>query len=284
MNRLIIFIKKIHLFVIFLIIELVAINHFSHSSIYTNAKMMNASNYLIGGVYTSFSTADEYLSLKETNQSLTDISAEQMVRIRELEREIDELVGATSDTLSLHTAQSHNFKHTSALVINNSVSRQHNYITLSKGSKDGVEKDMAIIHNNSIVGYTADCSENYSVGISILNTDFKSSGKDANDKYFGALTWDGISYKEVVLNDIPGFAQIAVGDTIVTTSFSPRFPENINIGVVKSFELTPKMTYSAKVELSTDMSSIHNVVLIKNNNLEEITELEESLKGRSSND
>lgn len=298
MYRLILFLKKIHLFVLFIAIELGAIIYFSHSSVYTNAKMMNVSNFMIGGVYTTLISTEEYVGLKERNEELSTIIASQLNEIERL-KSTTTVNSDSINTDSTHIDRTYGdsisigvdslgrgvvFSFIPAKIINNSISKQYNYITMSKGSNDGVEVDMAIIYNNSIVGFIAACSDKYSVGVSVLNRDFKSSGKDINNGYFGSLIWDGVDYRELILNDIPKYAQIAKGDTIVTTSFSPRFPENLNIGVVEDFELTEKMSYRARVKLFTDISNIYNVILIKNSDLEEITELEQSTIDNIAND
>ncbi len=244
---------------------------------------MNVSNSMIGGIYATLTSTQEYVHLKEKNTVMSDIIVEQLAEIERLN-----LIQSTySDSLVAKLdilIDSTRFLYTSAKVINNSVSKQYNYMTISKGAKDGVVRDMAIIHNNTVVGYVAATSDNYSVGITMLNKDFKSSGKDKNNGYFGALYWDGLDYREMILDDIPKYAEVKIGDTIITTSFSPRFPEGINIGVVKEFALTEKMNYKAKIELFTDMSKIYNVVLIHNNYFEEISTLEQNLSDSIAND
>ena len=281
MYKLILFLKQIHLAILFLAIELGAIMYFSHSSVYTNAKIMNVSNSMIGGIYGTLTTSKEYLDLKDNNEELSSLLALQLNEIELLKSHI--CTDSSIVKLGI-AADTSNFFYMPAKVVNNSISRQYNYITISKGSDDGVEKDMAIISNNTVVGYIAACSNNYSVGVSILNRDFRSSGKDINNNYFGSLSWDGVNYKEVVLNDIPKYANVQKGDTIMTTSFSPRFPENLNIGIVTDFKLTDKMSYRAKIEIFTDMSQIYNVILVRNNNIEEITELETSVIDNRAND
>ncbi|MEG1635084.1 MAG: rod shape-determining protein MreC, partial [Rikenellaceae bacterium] len=267
MNKFFIFFKRIHIFILFALIEIIAINHFSNSSIYANAKVMNASNFFVRGVYDMLSTTQEYINLREENIQLSSHIAELEAQIGAFKAR-DVLV---SDTLApeIDSSQMTNILlYTNARVVRNSVSKQNNYITLSKGSAQGIEKDMSVIYNGCIVGYVLDCSKNYSIAISILNRDFKTSGKCTNDEYFGSIRWDGIYSDKITLEDIPKYASIAIGDTIVTTDFSSRFPSNIKIGTVKDFELSGGINYRATIELFTDMSKIYNVILIKNKGIE----------------
>lgn len=273
MNKFFIFFKKLHIFILFALIEIAAIIYFSNSSIYANARVMNASNYFVRGVYSMLTNVQEYINLKDDNLKLTG-------RITELENELGRYKAidiTLSDTITplIDSSYRYNiFSYSNAKVVRNSVSKQYNYISLSKGSAQGVEKDMSVIYNNCIVGYVLDCSENYSVAISVLNRDFKTSGKNLNGGYFGSIRWNGIYSDELTLEDIPKYAQITIGDTIVTTDFSSRFPENIKIGTVKEFELTGGINYKATIKLFTDMSKLYNVVLIKNKDIEERNALE----------
>lgn len=233
---------------------------------------MNASNYLVRGVSGMLTSTQEYVNLKEENMRLTE-------HISNLENELNiykskEL--AKPDTVKYLTDSSFRniLSYTNAKVTRNSVSKQHNYITLSKGKAQGIEKDMSVIFNNCIVGYVLDCSENYSVAISVLNRDFKTSGKNINGDYFGSIRWDGIYSDELTLEDIPKYAKISIGDTIVTTNFSSRFPENIKIGTIKDFELSRGINHKATVKLFTDMTKLYNVILVKNDDIDERNELE----------
>ena len=56
------------------------------------------------------------------------------------------------DTL-IDTLYKQRYIYFSARVINNSVNKLYNYITLNKGSLDGVKPDMAVITHKGIVGF-----------------------------------------------------------------------------------------------------------------------------------
>ena len=69
-------------------------------------------------------------------------------------------------------------------------------------------------------------------------------------------------------------AQIHVGDTIVTTSHSSRFPPGLMIGTVADFELNNATYYDVRVKLHTDIAALNNVVVIKYLDAEERETLE----------
>ena len=108
----------------------------------------------------------------------------------------------------------------------------------------------------------------------VLNRGFKTSGKIKGTDYFGSVSWDGASYEYVMLTEIAKYAQIHVGDTIVTTSHSSRFPPGLMIGTVADFELNNATYYDVRVKLHTDIAALNNVVVIKYLDAEERETLE----------
>ena len=152
--------------------------------------------------------------------------------------------------------------------------RQENYITLNRGVEDGLQPDMAVVADRGIAGYVMNCSDHFAVCMSVLNRGFKTSGKIKGTDYFGSVSWDGASYEYVMLTEIAKYAQIHVGDTIVTTSHSSRFPPGLMIGTVADFELNNATYYDVRVKLHTDIAALNNVVVIKYLDAEERETLE----------
>ena len=68
---------------------------------------------------------------------------------------------------------------------------------------------------------------------------------------------------------------------MVTTGVSHYFPSDMLIGWVESYELDESKTYyNAKVRLAADFSNLHNVVLVKYIDREEVMRLEQSAKNK----
>lgn len=278
MNKFLIFLGKIHFFILFIVLEIIAFSFFSKSSIYTNAVMINASNKMIGGVYAGISDVSSYFKLSDENVSLSQ-------EISRLQNELDkyrtkfEILEESNDSLTdLVVGDSSVYTYMNARVVNSTKSKQNNFITVNKGRKDGVERDMAILQNNNIVGYILDCSENYSVGISVLNRKFMTSGRSARSYYDGSVRWNGENFGHVTMYEVLKHADIEIGDTIVTTDFSSRFPPNVGIGRIESFELINGTYYNAEVELFADFSRLINVTLVKYKNIKEKLALEDSIE------
>ena len=169
-----------------------------------------------------------------------------------------------------------------AKVVSSSINRVRNFITLNKGLRDGVMSDMAVLSpSGEAVGYILECSERYSVAISILNTSFRTGCKIKGDGYSGSIEWNGGSPYEVTMRELSKYAKIEIGAEVVTTGVSHYFPSDMLIGWVESYELDESKTYyNAKVRLAADFSNLHNVVLVKYIDREEVVRLEQSAKNK----
>lgn len=155
-------------------------------------------------------------------------------------------------------------RYTVARVINNSITKRDNYIVIDKGRKDGMEPDMALVSDLGIVGYLLACSQNYSVALSVLNaSDFKTSGRIKGSDFTGTISWPGLSHRTVDLTQVPKYAGIKPGDTIVTTDYSNIFPADFPIGRVSDCQMSDGAFYNARVELFADMSTLKYVYAVK---------------------
>ena len=152
-----------------------------------------------------------------------------------------------------------------AKIINNSVNKQNNYITLNKGEKHGIMPEMAVIGPKGIVGIVKNVSSNFSSVISVLNSNLWISGEIKINNYYGSIHWNGNNYTQVILNDIPNHVKINVGDTIITSSYSAIFPEGEIIGYVSDFEEKKGTNFhKITVNLATDFKNLSYVYVIGN--------------------
>jgi rod shape-determining protein MreC len=159
-------------------------------------------------------------------------------------------------------------------VLNNSIFRQHNYITLDKGRSAGVKPEMGVISSEGIVGVVRGVSENFSSVISLLNSELSVSAKLKNSGYYGSFNWTGRDYRYGKLQDIPLHVDVSIGDTVITSGYSAIFPEGILVGFVEEYQEKGGRFLELTVELSTDFKKLNNVYIVKNLLKEEQKELE----------
>ena len=72
MFKFFLFIKKIHFVLIFIVLEGFALHYYANSTSYTKAKLITASNYVVGGIYSQLSGLNSYFHLRKENVSLSE--------------------------------------------------------------------------------------------------------------------------------------------------------------------------------------------------------------------
>jgi rod shape-determining protein MreC len=169
------------------------------------------------------------------------------------------------DTLALRSPAGYQFEYIPAQVVNNSVNRLNNYITLNAGYLQGVRQDMGVVGPDGVVGVVRNVSANYSSVISVLNSKFKGSVKLSSNDFFGTLSWPGYDYRQAVVTEIPGHINVYEGDTIITSGLSTIFPAGELVGrVVEVGRPSGGSFFELKVLLNQDFKKLTQVYVIRN--------------------
>lgn len=274
MKKLIEFIRSVYVVVLFVVLEVLAVSFYAHSTYYTQARLLSRSNQLAGGARSLFAGVRRYFLLGSENRTL-------LARVAELEERLSRYEEAeTAARLDgyLDRIDESKYHFATATVVANTVNRQQNLLTLNRGRADGVAEEMAVLSpDGAMVGYVVDCTERYSVAMSVLNTSFRASGKLAGSEYFGSIYWDGLDPHVVVLDELSKYAEPQPGQEVVTTGFSQYFPGDVVIGTVESAVLNETRTaYTVRVRLAAEMTRQTDVVLVCNRDLWEIRDLQQS--------
>lgn len=260
MLNLIRFIWKYSNFFLFLILETFCFYLIFQNSYYQKSRFISSSNVVAGNVFTTVNSTREYFNLRETNEMLARENAILHTAAKTASIKLD-----TTQSLVKDTLYKQQYIFVNARVVNNSVNKRNNYLTLNIGSNRGIRPEMAVISSNGIVGITKSVSENFTSVLSVLNKDAKISAKIKKNNYFGSLSWEGGDYKLGTLTDIPTHVKILKGDTVVTNAYSAIFPENIMIGFIESFEIKPGDNfYTISVRFSTNFKNVAHVFVVKN--------------------
>jgi len=171
------------------------------------------------------------------------------------------------------------FKFIPCQVVNNTLDKSYNFMSLNKGSKAGLKKGMGIISEDGVLGMVISVSENYALAMSILNKNFRLSAKIYKENFFGSLSWKGGSARYASLEYIPLHVNILKGDTIVTSGFSSIFPEGFRVGIIEDFEENSEDGfYEIKIKLLASPGSAYHVYAIANEYRNEIDSLESRVK------
>lgn len=264
---------------VFIILEIAALTMLSHSSSVQNFFLIKWSHAIQGELWGTTEAISEYFSLKEKNRELSE-------QIFKLNREVESLnqrleksgLDSLSGNYSNYSASKFDF--IPAKVIKNNLNKQHNYIILDKGSKDGITTQSGVITPDGVVGIVDAVSRNYAYVISLLNSELNISARIGDSGAAGPMSWDGISSNKAILKEIPLQYKFEEGDTVYTSGFSSIFPPDIPLGVTGKTKVVNGATYEVKVQLFQNFSSLRYVTIVKNRDILEIEELEQHQEGK----
>jgi len=281
MQQLIDFILRKKDVVVYFILLFLSLSFIFNSNYFHKSKVILFSNSITNYTNEVFENINWYFELKKINSSLVE---ENLILKNQLEKFIEKS--------SIDSLENVAFQYQNAKVISNNLSSIKNNLVINKGIKHGLKNEMGVISSTGIVGIINRTSKNYSSVMSVLNTETKINAKVKRTSHFGTLEWNGLSNRELLLNDIPETADIKIGDSIITGGMSLIFPEGINIGVVSEIMKQEKfndtvMKFSInnqvkianieyrenylniEVKLHTDMNNLNNVYVIESLNKDE---------------
>lgn len=259
MRALLRFLIKYHVFLLFILLEVSAFTFLFSRNYYQKSKFVSFTERLSGNYYVKVFKWREYFSLAEENERLSSENIYLKNKLQAYQDSDATLYFGVTDTI-----YKQHYYYLGAKIINNSINKQHNFIILNKGANLGIEREMAVVSNNGIVGVVSSVSENFATVISLLHTDLRISAKLKKNDYFGSLSWDGRDYTKVVLTEIPYHVDVAKGDTIITSGYSTIFPEGELIGFVDDFVVKDGNFYTITVRLSNDFKNLTFVKVISN--------------------
>ena len=271
MRGLLRYLFKNYAFLLFLLLEVFSFVLIFNFNSYQRTSYLNSSNQITATVYNTFNSVGRYFSLGSVNQKL----ARENAQLKSLISDLPYIRITPYSVISTAEITDSVYRFISARVINNSVDKQNNYITLNRGRKHGIKPDQGIINSEGIVGVIIQVSESYSLGFSVLNKRWGASAKLKKSGTFGPLSWDGKDPRFANLTGIPFHVELAVGDTVVTSSYSSVFPEGVLIGTVHSLDQPQgENYYNISVRLAADFRALSYVDVVDNLKKAEIQALE----------
>lgn len=243
---------------------------------YHHHVILTSANSVASAVYTAGNNVTSYFKLRDINEDLNRRNASLEKEVINLREQLQRYAEAEfTDTLVTDSVVDH-FDFIVARVINNSISKPFNYLTLDKGSNDGVRAELGVIDQNGVVGIVSVVGNHSARVISLLNPNLRLSCKIKNSDYFGSLVWDGDDPTTALLEELPRHTTFQPGDTIVTSGYSAVFPPGLPVGVIiDDGRRHNENFFTLKVKLLADFTTLGNVQIVKNNFAEEISEIEQ---------
>jgi rod shape-determining protein MreC len=288
-RNLIIFLRRYFNFFLFLLLEVICIVLVFRNNDFQKTAYLNSANNVSARLYNRYNNVQYYFHLKATNDSLVNENARlhNMLRTSYDSVTLDNLV--TTDTIRTYSTDTtrkvvgielRRYLYYAAKVVNNTVNAPINYITIHRGSANGLKPNMGVIGPSGIVGIVRSVSPNYAVVLSLLSKgrNFGFSARLSHSKEMGTVRWYGGDAGYALMEDVPKSVRLIKGDTVVTSGYSALFPENIPIGYVESYSLTDKgsTAYTIRIKLATNFYNLQYVYVVDNMLKDEQKSLEDS--------
>jgi rod shape-determining protein MreC len=287
MQQLFLFLYNNRAFFVFILLQTLCGWLILSSNDYQRVAFLTSSNHVAAITMEVSNAVTSYFSLKSTNKALALENAQLREVINQLQVQqghirppavlrvvVDSVKRVGIDSLyRISTIQEYEVN--SSYVINNSVNRVNNFITLDKGANDGVLPGMGVISSLGVVGIIKASSDNYATAYSLLHSDVTVSSQLKRDKTLCTTKWDGKDYRYAYLLYLSRHVHVQVGDTVTTSGYNAVFPEGILIGTVEEVaNETAEVFLTVKIKLSTDFSTLTHVYVVNNKNRNQIDSLE----------
>lgn len=272
MSSLIDFLRKYLYWLVFLVLETVSLVALFHAGGYQESAYLTTANAVVGGVYSFTSSVASYLDLQTVNRQLEADNEELRKRLDALERKLRDMGTDSADICRIVQPE---YEFVSAHVVNATLHRNNNLITIDKGEADGIRPEMGVVCSRGVVGVVYLTTAHYSVVIPLLNLSSKVSCRLRGSEHFGTMQWRRGAVDVSYVAGVPRHAKVKRGEIVETNGFSDIFPQGIPIGRVADFgDSADGMSYMLRVHLFTDFKTLRNVSVITNYSNPERRELE----------
>ncbi len=256
--------KQFKVLIVFLLLEIIALFMLFSLNSYQNSFVFRTITSLRGNLLESFSLAEDYLNLYSENRELSEQNANLL-----------ELLKNSKDRAKTSSVfEKEKYHCIPAKVSYGTIGSPDNYLIVNKGQKDGIKPEMAVVSKSGLVGIVYAVSSDYASVLPLINTSF-SCLVAVQDTTLGAGTsWNARDYRYVDVKGVPLHLKINENDSIFTNKNSTLYPERELIGLVKEVQKENLgKSFSLKVKLATNFSSLQNVYILENRDREQIDSL-----------
>jgi rod shape-determining protein MreC len=208
----------------------------------------------LGGVW------NNYIYLRGVRQENRDLKFEiERLRLEQV-RLSDDAQQARRLQALLGFKEQYIAKTVAAQVIGSSGSEQSRSIYIDKGTSSGIDKDMAVITADGLVGKVW---RTFGSSSQVLLINDQSSGVGVildKSRLQGVIK--GTASGEVILEKVMTDEQVAPGDLIVTSGGDQIFPKGITVGTVMKVSPGADLFLNIRVKPSANLSRLEEVLVI----------------------
>ena len=280
MRNIFLFIRRFSTFLFFLVLQIIALSFLFRYNKFHEAAFMGVAGEMTGKVSEKYNTVEYYFKLKKTNEALVKENLELRSLLRQNYEGPDSTHHIAIDSIKIDSlVKIQRFKYYDAKVVGNFVSAQNNYFIIHRGGNQGIQKDWGVISSQGIAGRVVNVSANYATVMSALSRQFTINARLKKGGERGSVKWDGESPLYLIMKDVPKSAQVAKGDTVMTSELSSIYPANIMIGVISEIvDDKSSNFFSLRIKTATNFFNLEYVYIIEDMQAAEKQQLEQAIK------
>lgn len=225
----------------------------------------SAVNFVTNGISNFFSFTSDVDQLNSENATLKErivILEEENKRLSLFEKENEELTKLVEIRQIFQ-----NYERIGANVIAKDSSNWYSMFTIDRGSNDNIEEDMFVIAEGGLVGRIYNVYPTSSEVLSLIDdrSAVYAESKETSDTGVikGSIAY--INNMELKMDYIDLHSEMSVGNEIITSSLSQKYPAGITIGYVKEIKTESNgLTKYATIEPSVDFKYLRKVLVVSN--------------------
>jgi rod shape-determining protein MreC len=139
-------------------------------------------------------------------------------------------------------------------------------MTINKGEKDGVQKGMAVISPEGVIGQILKTSLYHSTVL--LITDYNSAIDSVVQRTRAKAIVEGLGENRCQLKYLLRKEEVVVGDVVVTSGLSGNFPKGLMVGEIRKVEKRGHGVFQyAELAPSVDLTRLEEVLVITGSSL-----------------
>ncbi len=205
------------------------------------------------------SSFTRYRNLQEENRWLSQRSADLMLQN-------SELYEALVENQRLRELLAFKNESGQELVPAKVIGRNENSLIhsvfLAAGEEDGLQKDMAVVTSQGLVGKIYAVSKNQATAQLLLDRNFRVGVIVQRSRVNGVVKW--LDSGNVILSEVAKRSDVRIGDRVVTSGLSTIFPGGLEVGYIARLDdADPGMFIEIALQPSVDFSKLEEVFVVK---------------------
>jgi rod shape-determining protein MreC len=281
------FLRRFSHLLIFLGLEGLCFFLIARSKSLQGADVLSSANAVTGSLYKKQQAITAYFNLPAMNDSLLHENARLRDLITARAYEIDTLRDSAAayqyeeprqssldSTRIIRYAQ---YTYRMARVVNNSVTERNNFVTIARGTADGIKVGQAVLSGSGIVGKIVYASAHFASAISILSDRQPVSGR-LTDGTIGTVRWRYGSPDMLEMESVPGELKVYRGDSVLTTAYSFAPPDVVIGTVVRLRRIKRNNSQTLLLRSATNFRNLQYVYVVENSFADEKNAVEDSAR------